>query len=283
MKIGAKVGVGRTSNVFAYGSGAVVKVPLAGVPSHWAELEARSTAAVRSLGLPVPEVLDVVEVDDRSAIVFEHVHGSSLLEHIVDDPTSTKSYAREFADVHRRIQQAGIPSEVPDLVDRLCLKIQGVTQLSEAERTEACGFTRRLPRGAALLHGDLHPGNVLMSPSGPVIIDWFDATVGHPVADVVRSSILLTPPPTGESLHMPGLPRPMVETIRAVYLEVFEPMLDNAGDLLPVWRAVSAASRLSEGAEVDESALLEIWRQRPKVLDLRTDALPGVGPAYEES
>ena len=276
------MGVGRTSTVYTYGTGAVVKVPFAEVPTHWAELEARSTAAVRTMGLPVPEVLGMVEIDDRPAIVFEHIDGVSLLQQMIDDPSSTETFAREFADVHRRIQRAGIPADVPDLVDRLCLKTQTVRQLTDEERAEACDTAMRLPRGAALLHGDFHPGNVLMSRSGPIVIDWFDATVGHPVADVVRSSILLSPPPKGiESLHLPGLPRPMMETVRSIYLETFSALLENAGDLLPSWRAVSAASRLSEGAEVDESELLAIWKERPQHVDLRVERLPGVESTYE--
>lgn len=42
----------------------------------------------------------------------------------------------------------------------------------------ACG----LP--ATLVHGDLHQGNVLDSPQGPVALDWGDAGVGHPLFDL---------------------------------------------------------------------------------------------------
>ncbi len=282
MDRGAQVGVGRTSTVYAYGEGAVVKVPFDGVPKHWAKLEARSTTAAREMGLPVPEVLGMVDIDDRPAIVFERIEGSSLLQNMIDDATSIGALAQEFADVHRRIQHAGIPANVPDLIDRLCLKTQAVAQLSNEERSEACDTALRLPRGAALLHGDFHPGNVLMTRSGPVIIDWFDATIGHPVADVVRSSILLTPPPEGvESLHLPGLARTATETVRSVYLDAFAPLLDNAAGLLASWRAVSAASRLSEGAEADESALLAIWNERPQLQQEPPDPLPGVGLTYQ--
>ncbi|WP_344931463.1 phosphotransferase [Actinoplanes nipponensis] len=45
---------------------------------------------------------------------------------------------------------------------------------------EACG----LP--ATLVHGDLHPGNVRADGDSRVIVDWGDATVGHPAYDILR-------------------------------------------------------------------------------------------------
>ncbi len=264
MELGAKIGAGRTSDVYAYGAGAVVKVPQDGVPKHWAALEARSTSAVRRLGLPVPEVKEMVEIDGRPAIVFERIAGDSLWSHMLADPGAIEAHAQEFAKIHRTLQSAGIPTDVPDLIDRMCIKVDAVEQLTEAERAEANDRAHRLPRGAALLHGDFHPGNVLMSPSGPVIIDWFDATVGHPVADVVRSTILLSPPPDGmDSPHLPGATAELVDAIRPTYLREFGALLANSEGSLDTWRAVVAASRLSEGAEANESVLLKLWAGRP--------------------
>jgi len=34
------------------------------------------------------------------------------------------------------------------------------------------------------VHGDLHPGNVLGSSTGPVVLDWGDACVAHPFFDL---------------------------------------------------------------------------------------------------
>ena len=45
---------------------------------------------------------------------------------------------------------------------------------------DACG----LPD--TLVHGDLHPGNVIADGTGRVLIDWGDAVVGNPAYDIVR-------------------------------------------------------------------------------------------------
>ena len=45
--------------------------------------------------------------------------------------------------------------------------------------------------GARLVHFDLHPENVIMSKSGPVLIDWTNAHGGDPEADVALTWLIL--------------------------------------------------------------------------------------------
>lgn len=44
--------------------------------------------------------------------------------------------------------------------------------------------------GARLVHLDLHPDNVLLSPRGPVLIDWTNARAGDPDADVALTWLI---------------------------------------------------------------------------------------------
>ena len=44
--------------------------------------------------------------------------------------------------------------------------------------------------GQSLLHLDLHPDNVLMSPTGPVVIDWTNARAGDPDTDVALTWLI---------------------------------------------------------------------------------------------
>jgi aminoglycoside phosphotransferase (APT) family kinase protein len=49
-----------------------------------------------------------------------------------------------------------------------------------------------LEDGHKVYHGDFHPGNVLTTTKGAIVIDWMTARVGNPWADVARTSLLLT-------------------------------------------------------------------------------------------
>jgi aminoglycoside phosphotransferase (APT) family kinase protein len=45
--------------------------------------------------------------------------------------------------------------------------------------------------GATLLHRDLHPENVILSPTGPVVVDWTNAAAGEPALDVALVWVIL--------------------------------------------------------------------------------------------
>lgn len=261
--VGSLVAVGRTSDVYEYGTGVVVKVPRPDVPAHWAVKEVRLTAAVGELGAPAPVVLDVVKINGRDAIVFERVDGRSMWDTVLENPRSVRAWGRELAAVHRRIMSAGLPRSVPGLIERIRSKISAAIPLTGIERQQALDLLESLPRGAALLHGDLHPGNVLLSSDGPVVIDWFDASIGHPVADVVRSSILIRPlGGITDRPHLPGADRSLLEALHDSYVSASSDLLDRAGKDLRAWEAIVAASRLAENAEADDSPLVALWRDR---------------------
>ncbi|MEM9200018.1 MAG: aminoglycoside phosphotransferase family protein [Actinomycetota bacterium] len=263
-QLGAPFATGRTSKVYDFGPGAVVKVPGPDVPAAWPAQEARHTDAVRALGAPAPSVLDLVQIDGRDAIVFERVDGPSMWEVLRASPDRASELGSELGRIHLAILGAGVPLGVGGLVDRIALNLEQVTHFDDVERSQSFACLASLPRGAALLHGDLHPGNVLMSTRGPVVIDWFDAAVGHPVADVMRSSLLLRPFDRGaERPHTPGGSVEMLTALHGAYLAAMEPIVGVADTSLATWEAVVAASRLAEGAEVDEQPLLAIWRHRP--------------------
>jgi serine/threonine protein kinase len=45
--------------------------------------------------------------------------------------------------------------------------------------------------GASVVHFDLHPANVIMSRSGPVLIDWTNAHGGEPAQDIAMTWLIL--------------------------------------------------------------------------------------------
>ncbi|MFZ1756626.1 MAG: phosphotransferase, partial [Caldilineaceae bacterium] len=111
------------------------------------------------------------------------------------------------------------------------------------------------PTGHQLCHGDFHPDNVLLTANGPVIIDWIDATAGHPLGDVARSSLLMgfAQPPADRRLDWKV--RLFRRWFHSAYLAHYRRLHPFAEDELARWRLVNAAARLSENVP-EEAALL---------------------------
>lgn len=259
--LGELIAEGRTSKVYALGADRAVKVLNDDVPGHWAQAEASYTSAIRALGVRAPEVFDVATFDGRLAIVFERVAGRSMWDEMVARPNDLEELTGQFAEVHRSILRVGIPEMLPSSGDRMCRKIDSVELLSTDDRRAACDVVRSLPSGGALLHGDLHPANVLMADDGPMPIDWFDATVGHPISDVVRTSLLLRSS-VGSVHHLAGAGVEQLDTLHDRYVELMFDVLADEIEHLANWEAAAAASRLSEGTDPDPTSLVERWSGR---------------------
>lgn len=259
--LGTLIAVGRTSEVFRSGNDTVVKLLHHHIPDHWAAVEASLTEAVSAVGVAVPEVRDVTVIDGRAAIVLEYIEGPSMWELMLQDRGAVSGLVREFIAVQRSVQSAGLPASFPGTTGRVARKIAEVDAVSEDDRRLATEMIVSLPSGAALLHGDLHPGNVLMSPSGPVVIDWFDASAGHPLADVARTELLVDASDLTDRRHLPGATTDQLRSLHQTYVAEIAEEVDMAGGEIDKWRAITALSRIAERTGDDISRLVARWNE----------------------
>ena len=251
---------GNTSEVFSWSSTTVLKVLRSDMPPAWAPHEAEITRLVHEAGFPVPAVEEVVTVDGRPGIVFERVEGSSMWEHMRDAPNDLERLTRALVDLQCELHSSSAPAGLPDLRTRLVGNVRLAVALSDEDREAAAHLVGSLPGGTALCHGDMHPRNILMSKRGMVLIDWFDASAGNPVADIARSSLLIRPQQTAEldMHHLQGASVEMLAKLHSEYMsEVLSRRPIDEHDLL-AWEAAVAAARLAEPVPMGD--LLQIWR-----------------------
>ena len=95
----------------------------------------------------------VIAVRD-DGLVLERIEGPTMGEWLARHPWELARRAGELAHLHHRLHRIGY----------------------EGER---------------LVHFDLHPDNVLLSASGPVVIDWTNAHAGDPEADLAMTWLIL--------------------------------------------------------------------------------------------
>jgi aminoglycoside phosphotransferase (APT) family kinase protein len=255
--LGDLVARGSRSTVHSFGRGAVVKVPVASTPEGWIRSEAGYVEAVRAAGAPVPRLLGIEQIGGRAASVWERVEGMSMWQHVVDRPERSAELGRLLADVQQGLFKLVPPVTLPRQRDRLVSKIRRAAATVDASLARALEFLPPQAGTSRVCHGDLHPSNVLLGRDGPVIVDWFDASRGDPIADVARSSLTLLSDGADPPRHLPGSDRATLEVLTGAYLAHLGEHLEIDQDLLARWQAVNAVARMAEG--VPRGALIEVW------------------------
>jgi Ser/Thr protein kinase RdoA (MazF antagonist) len=255
--LGEVVARGSRSLVHDFGRGAVAKVPRPGTPDAWIVAEAEYVEAVRAVGAPAPALLGIEKVFGRPASVWERVDGPSLWRQVVERPDRCTEIGRRLAEIQLALAELVAPVSLPDQRDRLVSKIRWSAAHVDASLGAALELLPARAGPLHLCHGDLHPSNIIMSETGPVLVDWFDASRGELVADVARSSLLLLGEGAATPGHLPGADVATLALLTRAYLARLQDALDLDPDRLSGWRAVNAVARLAEG--LSREPLLEVW------------------------
>src|SRR5215472_34071 len=180
---GPLIGVGRSANVYAIGADRVLR-------RYREPMDVQAEAAImRSLdeaGFPVPKVYEA----DGSDLIMERLDGRDMLVDLTRRPWLARQHARLLADMHNRLHRLPAPP----------------------------GLAAPVGPGDAVLHLHLHPGNVMLTSRGPVVIDWSNHAVGPAGADVAMAYLIMA---CSEVDHLPLLIKPIVGVVRKIVLRHF--------------------------------------------------------------
>ena len=191
--LGEKIGEGDYSDVHAWAPGQVVKLFKAGFPRRLSWWEARMTRAVFAAGGPAPEVLDEVTLEGRFGIVLPRLDGPTLLQLSRTGAMTTEETGAILATLRLSVHKTPPPPDVLSLRDWMdgSLRPSG-GMVPKHIATGILALIERLPPGDGLCHGDIHPGNVIMTAEGPRLIDWFGAVRAPAALDLACTHVLLS-------------------------------------------------------------------------------------------
>jgi aminoglycoside phosphotransferase (APT) family kinase protein len=156
------IAAGRASEILDLGDGTVLRRFKAGGSP---EREALVMRHALDAGYPVPRVLEV----RADSLVLERIEGRSMLAEVFRRRSAVRQNADVLAALHERLHEISAPPELASVGP-----------------------------GDRLLHLDLHPENVMLAPSGPVVIDWTNAARGEPALDVALTWVILETSGGGE-------------------------------------------------------------------------------------
>jgi hypothetical protein len=158
-------------------------------------------AAAAAAGLPLPAVHASTVWHERPALLLSWCDGQTLLRAVVEKPWHTWSLGVAMGLQQARIHAATVAETLSDALPPWIARA-GETDYALKERL--AGITRA-PHTRALLHLDYHPLNI-MTANGALtcVLDWANAAIGDPRADIARTVCLLrlapTPPGTPTAL-----------------------------------------------------------------------------------
>jgi uncharacterized protein (TIGR02172 family) len=243
---------GRTAEVFAWDTDKVVKLYRPGFSAEDAQYEAKVAAAVQEAGVACPRFYELVEFEGRPGLVYERIEGVPMSKMALKAPWRIPALARRMAALHWQMHQPKIEAPLPGQRARISRRIERVAILPAALKSRLLDEYQKIPDENRLCHGDFHPENILSTAEKDLTIDWVDTTVGHPMGDVARTSILLL----GMSATTNPLTRLIVDWFHHHYLQAY---FASGGDQA-VYRAflpIVAAARLAEGIPELQGFLLK--------------------------
>ncbi|WP_409250614.1 phosphotransferase family protein [Bacillus sp. SCS-153A] len=189
MILGKPIAKGNTAEIYPYDKNQMIKVFHDHLPETEAGKEAFKQKAAYSYGLAVPEVIDLLKVNGKQAILMEYVNGRTLGDLYLNEPEHAEEYLKDSIETQQKIHSI-TPESLEAMSDKLKRQIESVAQMSLKQKSYLVNKLESMTFENRLCHGDFHLNNLIMADEKVYIIDWVDASIGDPRADVYRTFLL---------------------------------------------------------------------------------------------
>lgn len=205
--------------------------------------EALNLARVEEVELNIPKLKEVKMIENRWALVIEHVEGKSLETLMNENPEKKDEYMNLFVDVQLNILSHEAPAMLNKIKEKMKRKIAS-TDLNDDIKFELNTRLESMPTHSKLCHGDFNPSNVIITESGEAyIIDWAHVTAGNAGADAARTFLLFSLNGKTEEAEK--------------YLELFSQKSGIEKRIIQKWIPIVASSQLSKNRDGEREFLMK--------------------------
>ena len=206
--------------------------------------EAVNQARVEETNLNVPKLLEVTKIDNRWALISEHIEGTPLDKLMKENLEKEDEYLELFVNTQMGIlkQRAPLLGRIHDKMRR---KLNEATNIDDNTKYELLQRLEGIKTKNSVCHGDFNPSNIIVKENGEIyIIDWAHVTQGNPSFDAARTYLLFS---------MEGK-----EELAKKYLDLFAEKLEIDKKEIQRCVPIVAASQMSKGRE-EEQEFLGKW------------------------
>ncbi|WED25334.1 phosphotransferase [Vibrio sp. DW001] len=253
------IGSGNQADVFYDGLDSVYKAFKSDVSYQTIAYEFEATKKASALRLPVPTIAGITTVNGKFALKMDLIEGESILSIIEKSPSTVFRLGELLANAHSEIHQKTVQDGLISQGVRLKGKILEKNLLSQEVKDKLLVLLLSLPTKSHLCHNDFHPGNLMQSMTHVVVLDWADADVGNPLADVARTYLLIS---LSRHSDASKVKQAMDKFFKFIICRqyIYHYRKNNTLDRneFRAWLAVVAAARLSENFSGETEALKAI-------------------------
>ena len=247
---------GRTADVYDWDDGHILKLFHNWFPLEDIRYELKIARAVHASGVKSPAVGEMIQVEGRNGLIYQRVAGEPMLGMFRRRLWMVFAYARIFARLHAQMHESVFDADVPTLHGKLQYRIERLDGLPGSLKSALLNVLRSQPEADRVCHGDFHPANLLIAGDDANVIDWIDASRGNPLADVARTSIILTGAVESAQISR-RLFKMFVKLFHSIYLREYFRLRPGGHAEYRRWLPIVAAARLDEGIKELEPWLLD--------------------------
>ena len=177
------IGRGGNGCVYRLDEDTIIKVFTNNTPLEDIEKERKLAQTAFLLGIPTAISYDIVRVNDVYGLVFEMIKAETISVLMNKEP---EKYGTIFGTLLKKIHSTKVDtsklSSTKDAYKGFIDKIK--ERITEEEYLKLNNFIDSIPDRDTLIHGDYHPGNIMIQNGEPILIDMGDIGYGHPIFDL---------------------------------------------------------------------------------------------------
>jgi len=141
---------------------------------------------VVSLGIPTPQVGEIVEQDGRLGLIYERIVGKrSISKCVGENPEHLEEFIQFFAEHCKKLHSTScVPGTFQDAEEKYLRLLDESKMFPQNVRTFVRDLVKNTPKVSRCLHGDLQTGNLIINDNGAYFIDLGEFACGNPLYDL---------------------------------------------------------------------------------------------------
>ena len=182
------LGQGGNGTVYRLDDETIVKVYST---EHSLEIIDRERAYAKAAfvaGIPTAIAFDTVKVGERYGVIYEAMNSDTLGHAIRNEPERRDEYIMKYAQLAKKLHSTTIDDGSVAALKDLLMKRANDPMLLDFCTQEEVDVLKDIVSSMkdcdTLVHGDLHPGNIMINNGELMLIDMGELTRGVPIYDI---------------------------------------------------------------------------------------------------